>query len=142
VDDDDERGTFMLKIARTLAATVLLATSVASYAGAASALPIGGLAMKNATPSAVETVRWRGRGWGWGGVAAGLAAGAIIGGALASPYYYPGPYYAPPPPAYYGPAYAPPAAGDAVAYCMQRFRSYDPASGTYLGYDGLRHPCP
>jgi hypothetical protein len=31
---------------------------------------------------------------------------------------------------------------DAVAYCSQRFRSYDPASGTYLGYDGLRHPCP
>jgi hypothetical protein len=29
-----------------------------------------------------------------------------------------------------------------VAYCMQRFRSYDPRSGTYLGYDGLRHPCP
>ncbi|MGA7941219.1 MAG: BA14K family protein, partial [Bradyrhizobium sp.] len=23
----------------------------------------------------------------------------------------------------------------------QRYRSYDPASGTYLGYDGLRHPC-
>lgn len=31
---------------------------------------------------------------------------------------------------------------DAVSYCMQRFRSYDPRSGTYLGYDGLRHPCP
>jgi hypothetical protein len=28
------------------------------------------------------------------------------------------------------------------AYCSQRFRSYDPASGTYLGYDGQRHPCP
>ena len=28
------------------------------------------------------------------------------------------------------------------AYCAQRFRSYDPGSGTYLGYDGLRHPCP
>jgi len=28
------------------------------------------------------------------------------------------------------------------AYCMQRYRSYDPASGTFLGYDGLRHPCP
>ena len=27
-------------------------------------------------------------------------------------------------------------------YCAQRFRSYDPASGTYLGYDGARHPCP
>jgi hypothetical protein len=31
---------------------------------------------------------------------------------------------------------------NAVAYCSQRFRSYDPASGTYLGYDGRRHPCP
>ena len=30
--------------------------------------------------------------------------------------------------------------GDA-SYCAQRYRSYDPASGTYLGYDGLRHPC-
>jgi hypothetical protein len=25
--------------------------------------------------------------------------------------------------------------------CKQRYRSYDPVSGTYLGYDGLRHPC-
>jgi hypothetical protein len=25
---------------------------------------------------------------------------------------------------------------------MQRYKSYDPASGTYLGYDGQRHPCP
>ena len=29
-----------------------------------------------------------------------------------------------------------------VAYCARRFKSYDPASGTYLGYDGLRHSCP
>ena len=27
------------------------------------------------------------------------------------------------------------------ASCAQRYRSYDPASRTYLGYDGLRHPC-
>lgn len=27
-------------------------------------------------------------------------------------------------------------------YCASRFRSYDPRSGTYLGYDGLRHACP
>lgn len=33
-----------------------------------------------------------------------------------------------------------PVMGDA-SYCAQRYRSYDPASGTYLGYDGLRHPC-
>lgn len=32
--------------------------------------------------------------------------------------------------------------GDSVAYCDARFRSYDPASGTYLGFDGMRHPCP
>lgn len=31
---------------------------------------------------------------------------------------------------------------DAVAYCMHRFKSYDPRSSTYLGYDGLRHSCP
>ena len=29
-----------------------------------------------------------------------------------------------------------------VNYCMRRFRSYDPYSRTYLGYDGYRHPCP
>ena len=32
--------------------------------------------------------------------------------------------------------------GDYSAYCAQRYRSYDPASGTFLGFDGLRHPCP
>lgn len=30
----------------------------------------------------------------------------------------------------------------AIAYCARRFRSYDPGSQTYLGRDGLRHPCP
>jgi hypothetical protein len=29
-----------------------------------------------------------------------------------------------------------------VAYCQHRFRSYDLASGTYMGYDGMRHSCP
>jgi hypothetical protein len=33
------------------------------------------------------------------------------------------------------------AVGGGASYCAQRYRSYDPASGTYLGYDGLRHPC-
>ncbi len=32
--------------------------------------------------------------------------------------------------------------GDAVGYCMQIYKSYDQRSGTYLGYDGQRHPCP
>ena len=68
------------------------------------------------------------RGIGTGALIGGLAAGALIGGAIAS--------QAAPAPVYVEPQ------GDATAYCMQRFRSYDPASGTYLGYDGLRHPCP
>jgi hypothetical protein len=33
-------------------------------------------------------------------------------------------------------------AGGDASYCVQRYRSYDPASGTYLGFDGMRHPCP
>jgi len=37
---------------------------------------------------------------------------------------------------------APGAVGGDPAYCQQRFRSYDPSSGTYMGYDGLRHSCP
>ena len=27
------------------------------------------------------------------------------------------------------------------ASCAQRYRSYDPASGTFLGYDGRQHAC-
>jgi BA14K-like protein len=32
--------------------------------------------------------------------------------------------------------------GDSVAYCEAHFRSYDSSTGTYLGYDGVRHSCP
>ena len=31
---------------------------------------------------------------------------------------------------------------EAMAACADRFRSYDPSTGTYLGYDGAEHPCP
>jgi hypothetical protein len=73
----------------------------------------------------------------YGGAWGGFAAGAIIGGLLAAPYYRGEPYY------YQGPRYYDgPPPDDAEAYCMERFRSYDPRSGTYLGYDGYRHPCP
>jgi hypothetical protein len=135
----------MSNFVRKSAATILIAASLGSLATVTSAAPmVGALAIKNSAPGSVETVRW-GRGWGWG--LGAVTAGAIIGGALAAPYYYgPGYYYgAPyyPAPAYYAPApgyYGAPA-GD-VSYCMQRFRSYDPSSGTYMGNDGHRHPCP
>ena len=124
---------------RTDALSALLAGHLVLLAGAAGAAPIGEpRALVQNVPPVTQTVQWRG-GWGWGAPLAGaLIGGAIVGGALAAAPY--GPYYGPgyyPPPVAYGP---PP--GDAVAYCMQRFRSYDPGSGTYLGYDGNRHPCP
>jgi hypothetical protein len=81
-----------------------------------------------------------------GAIIGGIAAGAILGGMIAGAnrgyaapgYYEPAPsYYEPPPPAYYAP---PP--GDAVAYCMQRYRSYRPETGTFMGYDGIERPCP
>ena len=138
----------MINFAGKLAATIVVAASIGSSASVATAAPAtGALALKNAVPTTVESVYWRRHRYGYGGVGAGFIAGAIIGGALAAPYYGygygPGYYYAPPPPPPpgYG-APAAPVAGDAVAYCMQRFRSYDPNSGTYLGFDGQRHPCP
>jgi hypothetical protein len=66
-------------------------------------------------------------------------------------YGPPAGYAGGPPPGYAGgpPPGAPPVGGaaryagdDPVGYCTQRFRSYDPKSGTYLGNDGQRHPCP
>jgi BA14K-like protein len=104
-----------------------------------------------------QAQRWHRGGEGVAAGIAGFAAGAVIGGALASqprPYGYgygdgaygePG-YYEPAygaPAGYGGPAYgAAPGGGDDEAYCQSRYRSYDPASGTFLGYDGQRHPCP
>ena len=90
------------------------------------------------------------RGGGGGAVVPGLIAGAVIGGALASGGYYGGPGYYASGPGYYddqyddGPVAVAPQVGgdDSVGYCMQTYRSYDPRSGTYLGNDGYRHPCP
>jgi hypothetical protein len=80
-------------------------------------------------------------------VVAGVIGGMILGGIIAShwPYRY-GYYYYPRYPVY--PVYPPYPlyrsypVDPAIAYCMRRFRSYDPYSMTYLGYDGRRHYCP
>ena len=88
-----------------------------------------------------------GPGYGIGAGAAALATGALIDGAIATQDqgYYPVQTY----PAYSDPGYvysdAAPTVynnGGSVAYCEQTYRSYDPPSGSYLGYDGFRHPCP
>jgi hypothetical protein len=148
---------------------VLLAAAVSWSVSPAVAVPISPLELRNSVGSSVETVQyrrgWRGgyRGGGFGGPALGLAAGAIIGGAIigaTQPWGYYGysgygPGYGYSPGYRYAPAYgyapdydqgyvveSPYGGGDAVAYCQQRFRSYDPRSGTYLGFDGVRHSCP
>ena len=102
-------------------------------AGAVTALAVLATTVAAVAPADAQRWRYRHHG-GWWGPAAGFAAGAIIGGALAPrPYYYdPGYAYVE------GPG---PEDGD-IAYCQSRYKSYDPASGTYLGYDGQRHPCP
>jgi len=85
-----------------------------------------------AAPSVVE-VRYRAR-----SAFPGAIVGGIIGGVIGSQAWrayptYPYPYYQPYP--FYS-------GNPAIGYCMSRFRSYDPYSMTYLGYDGYRHPCP
>lgn len=75
----------------------------------------------------------------------GFGTGLIIGGALGSSYgYYGAPYgYGYYDDGYYEePLVAVAPDGDAIEYCKRRFKSYDVRSGTYLGYDGLRHACP
>ena len=100
----------------------------------------------------------------------GVAAGAVVGGAAiaaSQPWYgggygydYDTNYYGSNPgyattgyftsssdQGFYGsnPGYATSystSGGQDAAYCADRFKSYDASSGTYLGYDGQRHPCP
>ena len=66
-------------------------------------------------------------------------AGLAIGALAAWPYYGYYPYYDG---GYVDEGYVEPGYGGDVAYSMQRFRSYNPATGTYRGYDGLNHACP
>ena len=153
-----------------LLAAAVLATGAAAFAAPAGAAPIAAPSSLHNAAANVQTVQWR-RGWRGNGWAPAAVAGAIVGGAIAAaqPWNYGyydnyayGPGYAYAPgyaygPAGYndyayapGPAYAPGYAagpaynggGDDDAYCSQRFRSYDPSSGTYMGYDGRRHSCP
>ncbi|WP_411032894.1 BA14K family protein [Shinella sp. BYT-45] len=84
------------------------------------------------------------------GGALGLATGMIIGGAIASqpryderrvyvePEYYPEPerrvIYRP------APSYEP-WTQSWYEYCSRRYRSFNPDTGTFVGYDGREHFC-
>ena len=60
---------------------------------------------------------------------AGVAAGALIAGAIANQAQP----AAPPPPGTVDPQTA--------AYCARKYRSYDPATGTFLATNGMRYVC-
>lgn len=94
----------------------------------------------------------------WAGVGAGFVAGAAVGvgaGLLINrPPPPPRVYYAPPPVVYYpapAPAYYPPPPPPAyydrgwteahIEWCLTRYRSYNPATNTFIGYDGYQHQC-
>jgi hypothetical protein len=64
------------------------------------------------------------------------------GGYGYGPYYGDGPYYGN---GYYGDDYADEGGGyggGGVSRCAATFRSFDPRTGTYMGYDGVRRACP
>ena len=113
------------RFTRVLAAGALLFMYAAGMVATTGAFVAAGV-----SPAFAQ--RGRGRGWGGrgrgGGVGVGTAVGigvgaAIIGGAIAA-------------------SAAEQQRQQAVSYCMQRYRSYDPNSQTYLGRDGMRYPCP
>ncbi|WP_114946815.1 BA14K family protein [Microvirga calopogonii] len=62
---------------------------------------------------------------------AGLAAGALIAGAIANQAQ--AQPAVPPPPGTVDPQMA--------AYCARKYRSYDPATGTFLATNGMRYVC-
>lgn len=125
-----------MRFAKMAGTALLVGSTALALALPAKAAPLMGAqgALSAVAPSSVETVQyrhWHGprygyRHYGYGGdagaIIGGLAAGAIIGGAIAA-----------------GQANA--AAQQHAAYCAQRYRSYDPASNTFLARDGNRYIC-
>jgi hypothetical protein len=81
--DEKRRLSMFQRMLRLLVAAS--AAVIAVVSNDASAMPnVDPLAIKNATGTNVEMVWGRGFGWGLG---AGFLGGAIVGGALAAPYY-------------------------------------------------------
>lgn len=131
-----------MRTGKLLAAALLAGSAALAVSQPATAAPLmSNTMLSGAVSSNVENVQYypvrryghgpryghrhhyhrRGYGGTAAGVGIGLAAGAIIGGAIAASSAQ---------------------AQQNHAYCSQRYRSYDPQSGTYLNNDGNRYPCP
>jgi hypothetical protein len=131
-----------MSIWKTAMACSLTAAVLVGQIGQASAapLPTNVATMKAAAGDDVTQVHWRGGGWGWG--LGGLAAGAMIGAAIASSapygYYGGGPYYGYPG---YGYGYAPAYYGYGYGAAYPRYyRPYRPYYGYRYGYYRPYHP--
>ena len=126
-----------MRTAKLLAATLIAATAALALPQSATSAPLMSdtiLSRSVSASSDVENVQYYRRGYGYrggyrrggggstaAGIGIGLAAGAIIGGAIAASQAQ---------------------AQQNAAYCAQRYRSYDPRTGTYLSTNGNRYPCP
>jgi hypothetical protein len=160
----------MKLVTKLLTATVVFgAVGAASFTSPADAAPITApTGFQSASGADVQTVQWRRRGWETGtqlgpdyenyGPRYGAGnyqpnqgyyeQGPASGTQYGSDYQYYGPRsgsgYSGSGQAYDSFAYSGGgmSGGRDQAYCQQRFRSFDPASGTYMGFDGQRHPCP
>lgn len=124
-----------------------LCTSLLAPVAANAAPILGASSFATAQNANVQTVDYRGyrggyyrggRGYGRGiglGLGAAILGGALIAGAARSNAYgyYDGDYED---------SYGYRGGGGGVARCAAAFKSFDPDSGTYTGYDGVRHTCP
>lgn len=114
-------------VTRVLATGVLLSMYAFGVAATTGAMGVSSAYAQRGRGHGRGGGRGRGRGYGGGGnVGAGIALGvgaAVIGGAIAA-------------------SAAQARQQEAINYCMQRYRSYDPQSMTYLSSDGYRRQCP
>jgi hypothetical protein len=114
-------------------------TKLKTAVAATAAIAMLGGSLAVATPAAAKP--YKGQGWsyshnwhpnnnwnnGWhrhhnssvGAGIVGFMAGAMIGSALSHNYPYRG-----------------------NAWCAQHYKTYNPYTGTFTGYDGLQHRCP
>jgi hypothetical protein len=115
-------GAALLPVSATAAPLAAMPKNLMSQPGYSSLLAENSLV----TPVQYRHRPYRGRSYHRGGgndgagVAAGILGGLLLGAIIANQAQQ----------------------NRTVEYCVQRFRSYDPYSRTYLGYDGRRHSCP
>jgi len=120
-----------VRVLKTTTIALLVASLPLSILPASAAPLMSAAPTSKVTSLPIEQVQHRGgRGGGHfhggrggaGALIGGLAVGALIGGAIAA-------------------GQANQAAQEHQAYCAQRYRSYDPASDTFMARDGMRYPC-